>query len=175
MNRAPRASIALIGFMGSGKSAVGAELAKLSGLSFLDLDAAIEAREGRRIAEIVAAEGTERFRRIEAEILSRKLGTEPCVAALGGGAFLSRENRVSVAKSAVSVWLDVPLETIRARVGDGEGRPLWPVERAGQRELLERRKPSYFLADLRVAGAWPETRDWVAEVRDSLRRFGFFR
>jgi shikimate kinase len=150
------AAIFLVGFMGCGKSTVGARLAALLGRPFVDSDREIEAREGRTIAAIFAEAGEDRFRTIESELLLDCCGRE-LVVATGGGAFLRAATRRAMIRGGRTVWLDVSLESCRGRIGTGEGRPLWPSEdRLAQREIYERRRACYALAELRLVGDEPE-------------------
>src|SRR5271170_2923493 len=86
----------LVGFMGSGKSAVGRLLADELGWSFADIDEDIEKSQGITIAEIFDRSGEQEFRGIEREALRNRLRDvecgKPMVVALGGGAFLDPEN-----------------------------------------------------------------------------------
>ena len=82
--------LALAGFMGSGKSRLGAEVAARLGRPFVDLDREIEARTGSRIPDLFAERGESGFREVEEEVALDVLrGGEPAVVALGGGAVLS--------------------------------------------------------------------------------------
>ena len=140
---APRASaVALVGFMASGKSAVGRLVAKRLRVPFIDTDALIEEREGP-IAAIFAARGELVFRRIErdvvVEVLERAL-REPCVVALGGGAVLSGDVREALGRLPQVAWLTAPAEVLWARVRSAVpgGRPLAQDEPAFRRLLDER-------------------------------------
>ena len=86
MTGAP-ARIVLVGFMGSGKSTIGAIVARRLGYAFEDMDRRIEARTGRRIAAIFREDGEEAFRALELEEARRLAGLKRCVVAAGGGAF----------------------------------------------------------------------------------------
>src|SRR5205823_12787324 len=90
-------AIFLVGFMGAGKTTVGKALAERLGWRFIDLDDAIEAHEGRKIAEIFRASGENEFRRAEAEALCSRIeqldSRNPTVMALGGGAYGQEPNR----------------------------------------------------------------------------------
>lgn len=116
--------LALAGFMGSGKTTVGAVVAERLGRPFVDLDAEIETKVGTTIAAIFDEHGEGAFRRIEEdcahEVLSRG---EPVVIALGGGAILSGETRDELAQRAFTVLLDVDPETAWERTAGGD-RPL---------------------------------------------------
>jgi len=88
--------------------------------------------------------------------------------ALGGGAFVSEENRREVKRLGVSVWLDCPLEIILARLAGTTDRPLF-VSAEQMRALLQARLPAYQQADLRVE-AGHRTPEAVAE--EIIRRLG---
>jgi shikimate kinase len=137
--------------MGCGKSTVGAELAKRLGWRFVDLDRKVECRAGLPIPTIFRRFGEGHFRRLELEEL-RTVSREqdPAVIALGGGAFVSSANRRIVARTGISVWLDVPLPVIARRLGrQGKGRPL-AHSPAALEALLRTRLPFYREADVRI-------------------------
>jgi shikimate kinase len=142
--------IFLVGFMGSGKSAVGRALAEVAGLAFLDTDEAVERAQGMTIEEIFRLRGEGVFREAEWTELQRLERAGPAVVATGGGLFLGVENRRLVRRLGRSVWLDVPLEVAAARVGPSSGRPLWSQDRLTLRAFFERRRATYALADVRV-------------------------
>jgi len=132
----------LVGMPGSGKSTVGRELAGRLGVPFVDLDAEIERREGRTIAEIFQAEGEAAFRALEAKELVRAATQDPSVLACGGGVVLEPANRITLRNTGTCVFLDVPIDVLRARVQPSEDRPL--IRHAGDlEELLARREPLY--------------------------------
>jgi len=138
--------VALIGFMGAGKSTAGLRLAGRLSLPFVDLDTALEEAEGRSIPELFEHEGEEGFRAREAAALNRILAREPHVVATGGGVVESDANRAALRGLATVLWLDARLETLRERLGDGTGpeRPLWvslPAEELATR--YRRRRPLY--------------------------------
>jgi shikimate kinase/3-dehydroquinate synthase len=133
--------LALIGFMGAGKSTIGREVAKRIARPFVDLDREIEERHGP-IPEIFEQRGEEEFRWLEeqslAEVLSRP---DDAVIALGGGAVLSAVNRARLEARAFRVFLDVDVETAWERVR-GSDRPLAKNEDAFRR-LYETRLRFY--------------------------------
>lgn len=145
--------IYLVGFMGSGKSTVGAILAERLGWSFIDLDAEIERAEGTTISEIFAARGESAFRALETEAIRRLVAQVECgcpaVVALGGGAFVSARNRELLEEHGVTVWLDCPLEIAKSRVASSSHRPLAQDPSAFAR-LYESRRESYALSDVHV-------------------------
>ena len=117
--------MALIGMMGSGKSTVGFWLAQSEGLRFVDLDAAIEERQGRSVTEIFEADGEDGFRNMEQSELAACLASpQPIVVACGGGAVLRAENRDLLRDRAWVCWLRATVETLGQRVRAGENRPL---------------------------------------------------
>ncbi|SHI29811.1 shikimate kinase [Wenxinia saemankumensis] len=145
-------SVALVGMMGSGKSAIGRTLAARLGLPLLDSDAALEEAARRSIAEIFARDGEAFFRDREHEVIARLLSGPPAILSTGGGAFLFERNRRVIGEKGVSVWLDADLPTLWERVRHKDTRPLLraPDPRARLAALLEERRPFYALADLAV-------------------------
>jgi shikimate kinase len=147
-----RTRIVLVGFMGAGKSTIGAIVARRLGYRFEDMDRRIEARTGRRIAEIFREDGEAAFRALELEE-ARTLASLPrCVVAAGGGAFAREDTRKALQQGAVTVWLRCAPETLLARVGHDPSRPL-AGNRDIMRALLAEREPSYSLADVAVDGS----------------------
>jgi len=140
----------LVGFMGCGKSVVGAQLAGRLGWSFGDLDTDIESGEGVSIAEIFDARGEAEFRRLETEALRRRVhmvqAGEALVRALGGGAFVQSRNYELVENNGVTVWLDCPLPMIRRRLEGVTDRPLARDPQKFER-LYYTRRENYALAD----------------------------
>jgi 3-dehydroquinate synthetase len=113
--------LALIGFMGAGKSTLGRELARLTARPFVDTDEEIEKRFGP-IGKLFER-GEPEFRRMEEQVVAEALAGSPIVIALGGGAVLSETTRERLSRSAFVAWVQVDVETAWARVG-GSGRPL---------------------------------------------------
>jgi shikimate kinase len=166
---AARTSIlCLAGFMGSGKTTVGALLARQLAWRFADLDERIEAASGLRIPEIFERFGEPAFRRIEHEQLQAALGRssergESTVLALGGGTYAQAANLEMLRTAGVPViWLDCPIDTLCARCLTMTGRPLFRDE-TSIRALYAQRLPSYQLADHRVDSS-AEPAEVVAEI-----------
>lgn len=145
-------NIVLVGFMGSGKTSVGLELARRLGWEFVDTDALVERKAGRSIAEIFAQEGERTFRLLESEAVREAASRRGAVIATGGGAVLSPENREVLRSSGIVVFLNASADVLYRRVLHETHRPLLrvpdPVGRI--RELLEARLPFYVQADLVV-------------------------
>jgi 3-dehydroquinate synthetase/shikimate kinase len=113
--------LALIGFMGAGKSTLGRELARLTHRPFVDTDEEIEKRFGP-IRELFER-GEPEFRRIEEQIVAEALAGRPSVIALGGGAVVSETTQERLLRTAFVAWVEVDVETAWSRVS-GSGRPL---------------------------------------------------
>jgi len=137
-------NIALIGFMGTGKTAVGRELARRLGFALTDLDDVIERRDGRSIRQIFAQSGEDGFRRRESDALAAAAAGTRQVIACGGGIVVSAANRALLARRTVPVWLWAPLDTCLSRVA-GSARPLLAGEdpRSTAQRLLAERHTAY--------------------------------
>lgn len=148
-----RPTLLLNGFMGTGKSTVGRIVAARAGVPFVDLDGAIEARAGRSVAAIFAADGEPAFRALEAaELASALAGPTPQVVAVGGGALLDPTRRRAALSRARVVTLTARPEALATRTG-AAGRPL--LDAAGDRlaairALLAARADAYAEAHDRI-------------------------
>jgi shikimate kinase len=130
----PERLLVLTGFMGSGKSTVGKIVAERTGSRFIDLDAEIISAAGCSINDIFARDGEEAFRALESTQLEKVLsGDEGRVVATGGGAVISRQNRVLMRSRGVVVNLKVTLEQVLARLDGCCDRPLLAGEDATKR------------------------------------------
>ena len=149
--------IYIVGFMAAGKTTVARAVAARLGWRADDIDELIEARERRTVADIFARSGEAYFRAVEREILRLVLPLRHSVVATGGGTFMDPENRAAINLDGVSIWLDVPLDELIARLPADGRRPL-----AADRPQLERlyavRQAAYANAQLRIdaSGARPE-------------------
>jgi shikimate kinase len=143
----------LVGFMGAGKSTVGRLLADELGWCFVDVDGDIEAQQGKSIAKIFEERGEAYFRDLECQTIRRRIALieagDPCVMALGGGAFVQPRNWELIENNGVTVWLDCQLETVRKRLGEDTTRPL-ARDRGALARLFEDRRPLYARADFRI-------------------------
>jgi 3-dehydroquinate synthetase/shikimate kinase len=134
--------LALVGFMGAGKTTLGQEVAERIGRRFLDLDREIEREAGSTIPEIFTRRGEEEFRELEQVAAIEVLRSgKPGVVALGGGAVKSPAIRKALREHALTVYLEVDPGVAWERVG-GNGRPLAQDE-AAFRALYEERQPLY--------------------------------
>jgi shikimate kinase len=143
----------LTGFMGSGKSSVGRELANMLQNPFIDLDEYIEKQTGLTITEIFTRQGEGDFRRLETRFLQEVLHCPPLIVSTGGGTIISEENRRLMQASGYVVFLDASWETLTERTAASCSRPLLqsPEKTATDnrfrqqkiKDLLNARRPFY--------------------------------
>jgi shikimate kinase len=146
--------IALVGFMGAGKTTVGRTLAAKLGWSFLDQDQELEKETGGSIGELFA-EGEEHFRILEGSILSELLTCDNLVLATGGGVVGRQENLELLLSRSTVVYLKVPVELLWERTGGEAGARLRPLLKDGYAQfcaLFKAREPSYCRAQIIVDG-----------------------
>jgi shikimate kinase len=135
--------------MGSGKTTVGAALARRLGWGLRDLDRWIEDRHGLTVAEIFRRHGEPFFREEERRAARAAARLRRHVVAAGGGAFAAEATRAALQKGALTVWLRCGEATLWRRLPKGGSRPL-AADHGTMRRLLAEREPSYRLADLVV-------------------------
>jgi shikimate kinase len=142
---AARQNVFLIGPMGSGKTAVGRQLARLLDYPFYDSDHEIEQRTGAEIALIFEREGEAGFRRREHEVIVELTALKRIVLATGGGAILDADNRRHLAERGWIVYLETSLEQQAERAGRSRHRPLLQGgdPRRKLEELMLVREPLY--------------------------------
>src|SRR6266404_428612 len=119
----PIRNLALIGFMGTGKSSVGRLVADLLHFTFLDTDHVIEARAGKPISDIFAQDGEPAFRKWESRIVEELTLRDKTVISTGGGLPAYEENLISLKTHALVVCLWASAETIYERVRGHNHRP----------------------------------------------------
>ncbi len=142
--------IYLVGFMGSGKTAVGRRLAERLGVPFVDLDAEIERTSGVTVRALFEASGEAAFRERESLFLEATESLPRAVVATGGGCYVREENRRTIARLGTPVFLDVPLSRLLSRLSGKTDRPLFtgPEQAAA---LSAEREPFYRMGTVRVA------------------------
>ncbi|MGN0522561.1 MAG: shikimate kinase [Eubacterium sp.] len=139
-------NIILCGFMGSGKTVVGGELAKIMGRKFIDTDEMIESEQGIAIKAIFAAHGEDYFRELEYECC-KKIGDsiKNCVVSTGGGAMTFQRNVDAIKNGGKIVFLDADFDVICQRIGNSTTRPLFQ-DREKAKLLYDERKSKYLAA-----------------------------
>jgi len=172
LSASPVRVVFLVGFMGAGKTSVGKALSQDLGWPFEDLDDRLESREGRTVEQIFRESGEQAFRRAETAALRElldELGPAPKIVALGGGAFVQRENAEFLERADVtSVFLDGPVEELFKRCHKQ------PVERPLRgnleqfQQLYQVRRPHYLKAKLRIDTASKDVEAVAGELRRSL-------
>jgi shikimate kinase len=168
----PPRTVALVGLMGAGKSAIGKRLALRLGLPFVDADDEIERAAGCTISEFFERFGEAEFRNGERRVIQRLLEGSPHVLSTGGGAYMDTETRALMRKHAITVWLRADLEVLYDRVRKRTHRPL--LRQGEPRDILARlmnqRYPIYAEADLVVESTAQPADVTTAQVIEALRR-----
>ena len=154
--------IYLVGFMGSGKTTVGRELATRIDLPFFDLDELIESAEKMSIRQIFGIQGEAYFRKRERDLLRSTRHLESAVIATGGGTFTFDENIQFIQSEGMSVYLSAPYALLRARIGSKDDRPLFRDDLATH-ELYANRIRYYRMSDLTIEIRDDETPAEIAE------------
>lgn len=171
-------NVVLIGYRGSGKTAVGAALAARLGWPLFDTDTLIEHATHRTIRDIFATDGESAFRDLEAQAVIEATRGDPRVISTGGGAILRPENVERLKTGGRLVWLTAPIEVLWERIqADARSTGLRPNLTAQGgiaevREILSRRTPLYEAAadlTLDTANRSPESLADAIVVRFDLR------
>ena len=148
-------NIVLCGFMGCGKSTVGKNLARKSGMKFVDMDSYIVEKAGMTVSEIFEKFGEAHFRDLEHQACVELSEKSNLVIASGGGAFTFERNvKVFKGKDKI-VLIDVPFQVIKYRLRNDKKRPLLqrPDKDEVMKQLYEKRLPMYNnAADVKVSG-----------------------
>lgn len=145
-------NIVLCGFMGSGKTVVGKELAKILGVKFVDTDELIEEEQGVAIKAIFAAHGEDYFRDLEYEMCKKVAEMNGVVVSTGGGAMTFKRNVDAIKEGSKVVFLDASFDVICERIGDSTTRPLFQ-DKEKAKKLYDERKDKYlFAADYVING-----------------------
>ena len=164
-------NIALIGFMGTGKTSVGRLVAEQLHFDYLDTDEVIQSRTGRTITEIFSTDGEAAFRKMEQELVGELAARTKTVIATGGGLPMNPQNLVSLKTHALVVCLWASPEKIWERVKNQTHRPLLhdadPQKKI--RELLAAREPFYRQADVLLNTELRSVREVTQKVAHQFR------
>lgn len=168
-------SVALIGFMGTGKTVVGEALSKRLNKRFIELDSLIERRAGKPIPEIFRQDGEIAFRELEIEVIKEVSKEKNLVIACGGGVVLNKINIDRLKQESIIVYLAASPGAILKRVlSDGETRPLLNVsDKAAEiRELIRFRKPFYErAADIKIDTSKQDVDSIVGQMIIKIREY----
>ena len=164
-------NLALIGFMGTGKSCVGRMVADALHFTFLDTDHVIEARVGKRISDIFDQDGEPVFREWDRRIVEELTRRDKTVIATGGGLPADPANLASLKTHALVICLWASPETIWERARGHSHRPLLnePDPLAKIRQLLAVREPCYRQADVLVNTEMRSLREVMQHVLHQFR------
>lgn len=150
-------NIVLIGFMGTGKTAVGRRLAARLGYRYLDTDTILEWQAGCTIAEIFKKQGEAYFRELERSVIQEVARFKRCVISTGGGAVVDPENLALLKKNGLVICLTSSPEKIMERTG----------RRSGERPLLAGREPLEEIKRLlKLRAPYYEKADWTVDTSD---------
>lgn len=159
-------NLALVGFMGTGKSSVGRIVADALQFEFVDTDAMIEAQSNRTITEIFAQAGESVFRQLEEQVVEQLASREKLVISTGGGLVMNPCNLTSLQTHALVVCLWASAETIWERVRTQTHRPLLqtPDPLGKIKEMLNQRGPTYRKADVLIHTGLRSPREVALQV-----------
>ena len=163
--------LVITGFMGTGKSVVGKELSIELKMEFVDLDEVIEKEMDLRILDIFETMGEDSFREVESIHLKEVLSSPGRVVSTGGGAIISRENRILMGAYGPVICLLASPSEILKRLEDTVDRPLLKGEERKSRisELMDMRAPFYNTSDLVVD---TDGKSVVLVVREIIEALG---
>jgi shikimate kinase len=158
--------------MGTGKTTVSSELARLTGFRSVEVDAEVEKSAGMSIAEIFEKFGEPRFRQMETGEIKKAAAGRGLIISTGGGAVMKEENMEALRQGGVIVCLMARPETILERTSRNSDRPLLQVEDPLKKinDLLNARNPYYERADVIVD---TDGKNPLEVAREVLERIGW--
>jgi shikimate kinase len=165
-------NIVLLGFMGTGKTVVGRELARRLGYRYVDTDSIIEAMAKKPIPRIFAEDGEPHFRDLETRATERVVQLTHHVIATGGGIVMRDENLANLRRAGPLICLKATPRVIYERTKSDQYRPLLqtPDPLAKIKELLRRRAAQYAKADLHIDTSHLTVNEVVEQVLTALHR-----
>tara|TARA_Y100000590_G_scaffold444351_1_gene574988 strand:+ start:2068 stop:2577 length:510 start_codon:yes stop_codon:yes gene_type:complete len=145
-------NLVLLGMMGVGKTTIAKMVAKKQNLNFIDTDQNVQNENLMSIYEIFEKKGESFFRKEEEKEVLKSLKKTNCIIALGGGAFINKTVRENILNNAISIWLDLDVETLNSRIKQNYKRPLLKKDNNQEklRELYDERKKIYQLANHKI-------------------------
>jgi shikimate kinase len=164
-------NIILTGFMGTGKTSVGTQLARDLDYTFVDTDSLIEADQGMSITSIFAKSGEPFFREVESRIIDQVMQRENQVVSTGGGAVIREQNRQAFKRAGFVICLSARPEVIYDRIKSETHRPLLqtPDPLIKIKELLAGRAKFYSQADAVIDTSGKSVDDVIREIKERIR------
>lgn len=162
-------TIFLVGFMGSGKTSIGAALATYLTYNFIDLDSLIIKESKFTINEIFAQYGEPYFRQLETKTLNTIAKCQNTVISLGGGTYIAEENRNIIKQHGISIWLKCELPIILSRLAKDYSRPLNKNQKQMQK-LLDSRLSFYQQADFYIDVTKLTIDEAVKKIENLIRK-----
>ncbi len=165
-----KSNIVLIGFMGTGKSAVGRSLARELKMAYLDIDQEIEELVGMKIKDIFSLYGEKRFRSEETLMVKKAASRSNTVISSGGGVVLKEENVAALKETGILIEMYADSRIILERVKKNSNRPL--VQGASLEDIETRyqaRRKYYDVADIRIDTGIQNVDETVQLVRQALQ------
>jgi shikimate kinase len=171
-------NIILIGFMGSGKTSTGKELAKLLKYNFWDMDQWIEGKNNKKVSEIFGEKGEGYFRSQEREAVDWLKNKDHYIVSVGGGTWIDQENREKLLRLGRCIWLIVSPEKVLERIGSHlSQRPILAQAKNPLREvnkILSTRTSFYSLAHLSFTTDEKKPKEIALEIVEVLKEDNFF-
>ena len=145
-------NLVLLGMMAVGKTTIARIVAKKHKLKFVDIDQNIQKKNSMSIKEIFKKKSENFFRKEEEKEVLKSLKRDNCIIALGGGAFINKNIRENILKNAISIWLDLDIETLNRRINQNYKRPLLNKDnnQTKLKQLYAERKNIYELANHKI-------------------------
>lgn len=171
-------NIYLIGYMGSGKSTVGAELKNLyKEATLVEMDECIEKEQGKTINEIFAEKGEEYFRSVESRLLTDISKKVNQIVSTGGGVVLSEENVKLMQSTGVVIWLEISPEECFNRINQSTTRPLLKDNMSISyiQEMMDKRNPLYKAAQDFTIQVDGKTTEIIVESIKNFRKLKTFK
>ncbi len=157
-------NIVLVGMPGSGKTTIGQLLAQNTGMPFYDADVCLEEKSGRKIPDIISADGEDSFRDMETEVLSKLTKLSGCIIATGGGAVLREHNRYLLKQNSICIYIKRDTDKLATN-----SRPLSAGGANRLQELYDKRHPLYSA----VADYCVETEENIPQCAENIYSFIF--
>lgn len=161
--------------MGAGKSTIGRLLSQSLGRSFVDVDREVEARAGADIPWIFDVEGEQGFRQRESAVITELVQSDNLVIATGGGAVISRDNRMQMQRRGFVIYLKASIAQQLERTAKDKNRPLLQAEKPRDvlEKLMQDREPLYQqLCDMVAETDQQHPRSVVADIVEHLKEQG---